>query len=630
MERFKSSFPSILLLIITIFISQQVDTSSIRGKSNIFNRKTGPTILNRSQFVLSNPYASRQTRSLFKFSIKGAYIENIESFSNGSLERYELTDGTVVELYTFPLNDHLKEYNLIWYGGGPNPFNRELCFHYSQPSGTYWYGTYHSVTPEFPLNPAITQEKIPFNFLNPKNQQTVKSAYSDVLEHLFLNTAGFAILPNSRQPLYLRRDPNNGDALLCFSVNNTWPYNGANVDARYLDIQIHMFAGSDMTSVLNYVIHDSKLLPNPTEIPDKSMFHYPSWVSWNQPAEAMKYPQILQTHGFTKGEILLNEQYAPNMSPLPEFDLLIDEIHSRGFTAKFVKSPSLFRVSKTTESYFLREASTGKKSDWIDFSNSKTTEWYRALYRKLQLDDGVDSFVLMATEESAPVLMNNSAYADQPNDRNLVHLQSLVPLSGSNSLYNSFKNQHLPAFTQLTSSSYRFEEYLESFLAGVLSVSIGGYSWISPKPVGIPNAPSEEMYLRWIQALTFMPHMAFYTHPWQYSQFCTSVTKRFLDLHETYAETFIKLAMKRVETGAPIIRPLWYKEPLNSNTYTIKDQFMVGESIVVAPILKAGVRERKVFLPTGRWIDQRGIKYVGAGTFMVQAGIEELPYFVRA
>ena len=107
------------------------------------------------------------------------------------------------------------------------------------------------------------------------------------------------------------------------------------------------------------------------------------------------------------------------------------------------------------------------------------------------------------------------------------------------------------------------------------------------------------------------------------------IFRKFIALHTEHAPTIISLAKQRVQTGSPIIRPLWYVSPDDAKTYHIDDQYMLGDDILVAPILVVNQRERQVYLPTGNWLDQHGKSYKGPGEFKVLVPLEELAYFKR-
>jgi alpha-glucosidase len=59
----------------------------------------------------------------------------------------------------------------------------------------------------------------------------------------------------------------------------------------------------------------------------------------------------------------------------------------------------------------------------------------------------------------------------------------------------------------------------------------------------------------------------------------------------------------------------------------IKDQFMLGDSVLVAPMLQKGIRSRQVVIPPGKWIGDDGKMIRGPAGINVQVSIERLPYF---
>ncbi|MCV5950174.1 glycoside hydrolase family 31 protein, partial [Escherichia coli] len=67
------------------------------------------------------------------------------------------------------------------------------------------------------------------------------------------------------------------------------------------------------------------------------------------------------------------------------------------------------------------------------------------------------------------------------------------------------------------------------------------------------------------------------------------------------------------ETGAPVMRPLWFDYPTDVRTYLIEDQFLLGRDILVAPVVREGERQRRVYFPAGEvWVDWwTGTRYQG-------------------
>ena len=99
-------------------------------------------------------------------------------------------------------------------------------------------------------------------------------------------------------------------------------------------------------------------------------------------------------------------------------------------------------------------------------------------------------------------------------------------------------------------------------------------------------------------------------------------------LHDKFADTIVGLVKTTMKTGEPIVRMLEYNYP-NKGYSRILDQFMLGENILVAPVIEKGQCERKVVLPEGVWEYCDGTKYEGGREVDVPAPLEVLPYFIK-
>ena len=100
------------------------------------------------------------------------------------------------------------------------------------------------------------------------------------------------------------------------------------------------------------------------------------------------------------------------------------------------------------------------------------------------------------------------------------------------------------------------------------------------------------------------------------------------NLHKKFGTLILKLAKEASITGTPIVKPMELAFPENGYE-TIKDQFVLGNDIIVAPVVKKGARSRKVVLPKGKWLDEKGNKYNGGKTIEISVPLERLPYFKR-
>ena len=100
-------------------------------------------------------------------------------------------------------------------------------------------------------------------------------------------------------------------------------------------------------------------------------------------------------------------------------------------------------------------------------------------------------------------------------------------------------------------------------------------------------------------------------------------------LREAYIDAMEKILSDAERTGEPIIRSMEYMYP-NCGYEKINDQFTVGEDILVAPVIKKGDTTKKVYIPTGRWIEQNTDDvYNGPCEVNVNAPLEILPWFKK-
>ncbi|MBR4257540.1 MAG: glycoside hydrolase, partial [Kiritimatiellae bacterium] len=82
------------------------------------------------------------------------------------------------------------------------------------------------------------------------------------------------------------------------------------------------------------------------------------------------------------------------------------------------------------------------------------------------------------------------------------------------------------------------------------------------------------------------------------------------------------------KTGEPMMRNLEYCFPGNGYA-DIKDEFMMGDDLLVAPVMEKGAISRKVILPPGKWKADDGQVYDGPMTIDVATPLERLPYFEK-
>ena len=56
-------------------------------------------------------------------------------------------------------------------------------------------------------------------------------------------------------------------------------------------------------------------------------------------------------------------------------------------------------------------------------------------------------------------------------------------------------------------------------------------------------------------------------------------------------------------SGEPIVRPLWWNYPYDDIAQSTDSEFLLGDDILVAPVVEKGARTRAIYLPAGTWED---------------------------
>ena len=82
--------------------------------------------------------------------------------------------------------------------------------------------------------------------------------------------------------------------------------------------------------------------------------------------------------------------------------------------------------------------------------------------------------------------------------------------------------------------------------------------------------------------------------------------------------------------GIPPFRALVMDYPEDKNTFTISDEYLIGNSLLAAPLM-AGETQRSIYLPEGTWYDfNSNQKFTGGKTYTIHPTLDQIPLFVKA
>jgi alpha-D-xyloside xylohydrolase len=188
-------------------------------------------------------------------------------------------------------------------------------------------------------------------------------------------------------------------------------------------------------------------------------------------------------------------------------------------------------------------------------------------------------------------------------------------------------------------------------VAGIpwFTTDIGGFHHGDPDDEGF-----RELLVRWFQFGAFCPVMRLHgdrlpTTPvhaadgsrrspsggsnevWSYGDAVTPVLERYLFAREALRPYVRDVMRDAHEDGQPVLRGLFHEFPDDVRCWSVKDQYLFGPDLLVAPVMSAGARSRHVVLPAGaQWTDLwTGDVVAGGGEVEVDAPLDRIPVFVR-
>ncbi|MBU3869552.1 glycoside hydrolase family 31 protein [Streptomyces sp. 4503] len=179
---------------------------------------------------------------------------------------------------------------------------------------------------------------------------------------------------------------------------------------------------------------------------------------------------------------------------------------------------------------------------------------------------------------------------------------------------------------------------LRASLSLVIGLGLSGVPYSGPDIGGFTGFPSPELYLRWFQLGAYLP--LFRTHsaitagrrePWEFGSEVLEHAAAALRERQRLMPYFTTLAQLAARTGAPYVRPVWWRTPKDRALRDCEDAFLLGDALLVAPVLEEGARRRPVRLPRGRWYDTvTGRAYDGPGKVVLDAPLSGIPVLARA
>jgi alpha-glucosidase len=422
-----------------------------------------------------------------------------------------------------------------------------------------------------------------------------------------------------------------------------------------------IISGQDGNTLKDAFRYASKqFFPPSGKTPDPLLFTNPQYNTWielqyNQNQEdILKYAKAILDNGFPAGVLMIDDNWQDDYGTW-EFSgerfsdpkAMMDQLHAMGFklmlwVAPFVSPDSRnFRLLNKKKVFMFTDKEKTKTAmvEWwngysglLDLSNPEAVKWYKSQLQNLVDKYKVDGFKFDAGD--AEFYKGLYSFGDvSPNVQCELHAKLGLdfPL---NELRACWKLGGQPIAQRLRDKQHNWKD-LQALVPDMIALGLMGHSFGCPDMIGGGEFSSfqdssimdEELVVRSAQVSALMPMMQFSVAPWRIlSKENLKICKNMAELHSLMGKEILKMAEGSAVSGEPIVRAMEYVYP-GKGYELITDQFMLGDSILVAPVVTKGQRSREVVFPEGKWKAEDGAVLDGGKTQNVEVPVERLPWF---
>lgn len=444
------------------------------------------------------------------------------------------------------------------------------------------------------------------------------------------------------------------------------------------ELRYYLFFGNDVNSVLARY----------TELTGRIMLP-PLWSLGYQQCRFSYYPQqtVLDLAGeFRKRGIACDVLYLDihymagfrvftwDRTRFPALPEMIATLHRQGFKVVVIVDPGIkidpdypVYVSGVEQDVFLKypdgkpvtAAVWAGASHFPDFTSAAARCWWAEQFLPL-LDAGVDGIwndmcePAIFTSDGASTLPDYVIHdvdglgGDHQGNHNVYGLlmgrasqEALRKYYPERRPFNMIRagfagaQRYASSWTGDNSSTW---DHLRLSLSMTLNMGLSGAPMTGPDIGGFDGDTDGELFTRWLQAAVLMPffrtHTGMDTHtqePWSFGQPYEVINRLTIDLRYRFLPYLYSLVAIAKEYGWPVIRPVFTLEPMNPDLRAVDDCYLLGDSVLVAPVLEPGAVRRSVYLPVGEWYDYWTNELLPGGQVVtVPAPLERVPLFIRA
>jgi len=406
-----------------------------------------------------------------------------------------------------------------------------------------------------------------------------------------------------------------------------------------------------------------KRFPFVQDLPDARFFDRPQYNTWielgtNQTAGAiLDYARGIIKNGLPAGILMIDEGWQEdygifefNKGKIPDPEGLVAALHEMGFAVMLWVTPFVSaagpRYLELQRRGFLlrdREGNTAVRKWWngfsavLDLTHDEADRWLNEQLRGLMAKYGVDGFKFDAGD--AAFYRDDDQTCRPISAREQTKLYNRL---GEKYALNEFRaawNEGGRAIvTRLQDKLHAWDHSgLGSLVTNTILQGLLGYAYCCPDMVGGGDLESffegqpmdEELFVRWAQASALMGMIQMSIAPWRVlKEENAALVTAALNLHVSLGGEIRALAEHAAQTGEPLVRHMAYVCP-GEGFETVNDQFFLGDSLLVCPVIEKGALKRTLRLPKGQWKTPRGETIEGGKTVTVPVAMGDIPYLRR-
>jgi alpha-glucosidase (family GH31 glycosyl hydrolase) len=424
-------------------------------------------------------------------------------------------------------------------------------------------------------------------------------------------------------------------------------------------LHLSLYLESDVLSAYRRLIN---LVGQPAKTPPAELFGKPTWTTWARYKTEVSQEVVLNfaeeiiRHGYPYNVMEIDDRWQVHYGDLsfdparfPDPKGMIDHLHAKGFKVTawvipFLDPESVAFAEGKAKGYMVRQPDGEPylvgwwqgRSGLLDVTNPQALDWFRERLERLRGETGLDGYKFDAGEAVFYPADAVSAEPIHPNEFTHRYIDFIGRNFSLTEVRSGWFNQNAPIFFRQWDkwSTWGTDNGLHSVLTGILALGLTGYPFILPDMVGgnAYDQPADaELMIRWTQLNALLPAVQFSLAPWDYGGECVELCRRYANLHLEFSPRILELAAEAARTGSPIIRPLWWLSARDERALTCDDEFLLGNDLLVAPVIQPGARTRDITLPPGRWRDHWSGEVFAGETVLKDypAPLDVLPFFER-